>query len=54
MNEVVESNYSPVAFIYIPFSKSLITIMNVPTLNEARVQEKIKGQEILNDDLSLG
>lgn len=42
MDEVVEKNCSPVAFTYIPFSKSSITRLNVPTLNESYVQEKIK------------
>lgn len=42
MDEVVENNYPPVAFTHIPFSKFLITALNVPTLNEACVQEKIR------------
>lgn len=53
MNVVVENNCSPVAFTYIPFSKFLITVLHVPTLNEACVQEKIRDQEIsLSEELS--
>lgn len=53
MDEAVENHRSPVAFTYIPFSKFLITALNVPTLNEACVQEKIRDQEIsLLEELS--
>lgn len=53
MDEVFENNYSPVAFTYIPLSKFLITVLNVQTLNEVCVQEKIRDQEIsLSEELS--
>ena len=53
MDVAVENNCSPVAFTYIHFSNFLIIVLNMPTLNEACVQEKIRDQEIsLSEELS--